>query len=94
MEDDRLVGIVTKFDFLKAFVFTTRQMVPHYDELMSGSDLRLDAKLLLDCAHLPRTSSIFGDALQVRIVLLMRVLQRRAIFPDGVIEKATGDLHM
>lgn len=31
----RLVGIVTKFDFLKAFVFTTSQMVPHYDELMA-----------------------------------------------------------
>jgi CBS domain-containing protein len=29
-----LVGIVTKLDFLKAFVFTTGQMVPHYDELM------------------------------------------------------------
>ncbi len=28
------VGIVTKFDFLKAFVFTTSQVVPHYDELM------------------------------------------------------------
>jgi CBS domain-containing protein len=30
-----LVGFVTKFDFLKAFAFTTRQMVPHYDELMA-----------------------------------------------------------
>lgn len=29
-----LVGLVTKFDFLKAFAFTTRQLVPHYDELM------------------------------------------------------------
>lgn len=27
-------GLVTKFDFLKAFAFTTGQMVPHYDELM------------------------------------------------------------
>ena len=27
-------GIVTKFDFLRAFAFTTGQMVPHYDELM------------------------------------------------------------
>ena len=32
-----MVGIVTKFDFLKAFAFTTRQMVPNYDELMSGT---------------------------------------------------------
>jgi CBS domain-containing protein len=35
VDNDRLVGFVTKFDFLKAFIFTTRQMVPHYDELMA-----------------------------------------------------------
>ncbi len=29
------VGIVTKFDFLKAFMFTTSQLVPHYQDLMS-----------------------------------------------------------
>ncbi|MFX8680878.1 CBS domain-containing protein, partial [Acinetobacter baumannii] len=35
VDDGNLVGFVTKFDFLKAFAFTTRQMVPHYDELMA-----------------------------------------------------------
>jgi CBS domain-containing protein len=35
VENDKLVGFVTKFDFLKAFIFTTQQMVPHYDELMA-----------------------------------------------------------
>ena len=34
VEDGKLLGIVTKFDFLRAFVFTTGQMVPRYDELM------------------------------------------------------------
>jgi CBS domain-containing protein len=34
VEDGALLGIVTKFDFLRAFAFTTAQMVPHYDELM------------------------------------------------------------
>jgi len=34
MEEGRMVGIVTKFDFLRAFAFTTGQMMPHYDELM------------------------------------------------------------
>jgi CBS domain-containing protein len=29
-----MVGLVTKFDFLKTFAFTTGQMLPHYDELM------------------------------------------------------------
>jgi CBS domain-containing protein len=27
-EGDRMLGIVTKFDFLRAFVFTTGQLVP------------------------------------------------------------------
>ena len=33
-EDGKVLGIVTKFDFLKAFAFTTGQILPHYDELM------------------------------------------------------------
>ena len=34
MEEGRMVGIVTKFDLIRAFAFTTGQMMPHYDELM------------------------------------------------------------
>jgi len=34
VEEGQKLGIVTKFDFLRAFAFTTGQMVPHYDELM------------------------------------------------------------
>jgi CBS domain-containing protein len=34
VENDTVLGIVTKFDFLCAFAFTTGQMVPHYGELM------------------------------------------------------------
>jgi CBS domain-containing protein len=34
-EEGTMLGIVTKFDFLKAFALTTGQMVPHYDELMN-----------------------------------------------------------
>ena len=34
VEEGKMLGIVTKFDFLRAFAFTTGQMVPHYDELM------------------------------------------------------------
>jgi CBS domain-containing protein len=34
VEDGKMLGIVTKFDFLRAFAFTIGQMVPHYDELM------------------------------------------------------------
>ena len=34
VEAGKMLGIVTKFDFLHAFAFTTRQIVPHFDELM------------------------------------------------------------
>jgi CBS domain-containing protein len=34
IEKGKVLGIVTKFDFLRAFAFTTGQMVPHYEELM------------------------------------------------------------
>ena len=34
VEEGKMFGIVTKFDFLRAFAFTTGQIVPRYDELM------------------------------------------------------------
>ena len=34
MDGKEVVGLVTKFDFLKTFAFTTKQLLPHYDELM------------------------------------------------------------
>ncbi len=34
VEEGRMLGIITKFDFLRNFAFTTSQMVPHYNELM------------------------------------------------------------
>lgn len=34
VEDGTLLGIVTKFDFLRVFAFSPGQMVPHYGELM------------------------------------------------------------
>jgi CBS domain-containing protein len=34
VENGTVLGIVTKFDFLRAFAFTTGQMLPHYNELM------------------------------------------------------------
>jgi CBS-domain-containing membrane protein len=34
-ENDDVVGLVTKFDFLKCFAFTPGRMVPSYDDLLS-----------------------------------------------------------
>jgi CBS domain-containing protein len=33
-EDGQVVGIVTKFDLLKCFIFTPSQMIPPYQQLM------------------------------------------------------------
>jgi CBS domain-containing protein len=33
----RLIGMVTKFDLLKAFILTTESLVPHYDDIMKRS---------------------------------------------------------
>jgi CBS domain-containing protein len=48
VDGDVCVGIVTKFDFLKAFVFTTKQLVPHYQELM---DRTVDTIMTRDVAY-------------------------------------------
>jgi CBS domain-containing protein len=37
VDEGKMLGIVTKFDFLRNFAFTTGQMVPRYDELMRRS---------------------------------------------------------
>ena len=34
-EDAQVVGIVTKFDLLKCFIFTSSQMIPPYEQLMN-----------------------------------------------------------
>jgi CBS domain-containing protein len=31
---ERLIGVITKFDLLKAFLFTEQAIVPHYAEIM------------------------------------------------------------
>jgi CBS domain-containing protein len=37
VEEGKVLGIVTKFDFLRTFAFSTGQMVPRYDDLMQRS---------------------------------------------------------
>ena len=52
MEDEKVLGIVTKFDFLRAFAFTSSQAVPHYDELMTRpvEDMMTEAIVHVDPA--------------------------------------------
>jgi CBS domain-containing protein len=79
VENGRMVGIVTKFDFLKAFAFTTRQMVPHYDELMSRTVGGVMTKAVVD---------VRPDAPLTRVLQLMVDLKARS-FP---VTNRHGDL--
>ncbi len=70
VEAGAVVGLVTKFDFLKAFAFTTNQMVPHYDELMERqvSDVMTEAVV-----HVEPTEPL------TRVLQLMVSLKARSI---------------
>jgi len=50
VEDGKMLGIVSKFDFLSAFAFTSGRMVPHYDELMGRpvADVMTEAVVHVD----------------------------------------------
>ena len=54
-----MLGLVTKLEFLRAFIFTTGQIVPHYDELMQRvvSDVMTEAVVHLD-ATTPLTRAL------------------------------------
>ena len=49
VEKEKMLGIVTKFDFLRAFAFTTGQMVPHYDELMRRPVAEMMTEAVVSC---------------------------------------------
>jgi CBS domain-containing protein len=68
VEDGKVLGLVTKFDFLRTFAFTSSQMVPHYDDLMSRrvEDVMTEAIVHVD-PTLPLTR-----VLQLMVSLKMR----------------------
>jgi CBS domain-containing protein len=76
VEDGNMVGIVTKFDFLRTFAFTTGQMLPHYDELMQ----RPVAEMMTEAVvHVEPTAPL------TRVLQLMVSLKTRSfpvICPD------------
>jgi len=80
MEDGKLCGIISKFDFLHAFAFTTSQVVPHYSELMD----RTTAEVMTEAVvHVDPASPL------TRVLQLMVGLKTRS-FPvmsaDGQLE--------
>jgi CBS domain-containing protein len=71
LEEGKMLGIVTKFDFLRAFAFTTGQMVPHYEELMK----RTVAEVMTEAVvHVEPTTPL------TRVIQLMVSLKARS-FP-------------
>jgi CBS domain-containing protein len=50
LEDGNLLGIVTKFDFLKTFAFSAAHMLPNYDELMrrTAAEIMTEAVVQVD----------------------------------------------
>jgi CBS domain-containing protein len=68
MEDGKVLGLVTKFDFLRTFALTSNQMVPHYDELMRrpATDVMTEA-----IVHVDQTSPL-TRVLQLMVNLKMR----------------------
>jgi CBS domain-containing protein len=80
VEDGKLCGIISKFDFLHAFAFTTGQVVPHYNELMK----RTTAEVMTEAVvHVDPASPL------TRVLQLMVGLKTRS-FPvmsaDGQLE--------
>ena len=68
VEDGNLLGIVTKLDFLRAFAFTTGQMLPHYDELMQ----RRVAEMMMEAVVHVEPTAPLTRVLQLMVSLKMR----------------------
>jgi len=74
-EDAQVVGLVTKFDLLKCFIFTPNQMIPRYEDLMNrtvadimtpdfiyvGTDTRLTRVLQLMVDHRIRSVPVIEN---------------------------------
>jgi CBS domain-containing protein len=69
-EDSRVIGLVTKYDFLKCFAFHPTQMLPHYDDLM---------KRTIGDVMTPDFIYVHADTKLTRVLQLMVDHQTRSI---------------
>jgi CBS domain-containing protein len=79
-EADEIVGLVTKFDFLNCFVFTTARMVPSYDDLLSRrvADVMTPEFIYIDAAtKLARVLQLMVEH-RVRSIPVLDLRQRLA----------------
>jgi len=79
-QDEDIVGLVTKFDYLKCFVFTTGRMVPSYDELLSRhvAEIMTPEFIYVDAAtKLTRVLQLMVDH-RIKSIPVLDVRQRLA----------------
>jgi CBS domain-containing protein len=69
-EDSSVIGLVTKYDFLKCFAFHPTQMLPHYDDLM---------KRAIGDIMTPDFIYVHADTKLTRVLQLMVDHQTRSI---------------
>jgi CBS domain-containing protein len=70
VEQGKVLVMITKFDFLKAFTFTTGQIVPHYDELMNRQVLEMMTEAVV---HVEPTTPL------TRVLEMMVSLRTRSL---------------
>jgi CBS domain-containing protein len=70
LDGDDLVGLVTKLDYLKAFLFDTGHLVPHYNEVMTWPISRVMTK---DVVHVDPETPL------TRVLELMVKLRTRGV---------------
>ena len=81
VEEGKMLGIVTKFDFLRTFAFTIGRMVPPYDELMR----RPVGEMMTEAAvHVEPTAPL------TRVLQLMVSLKNRSFPVIGLDRQLIG----
>lgn len=79
-QDEDIVGLVTKFDYLKCFAFTPGRMVPSYDDLLSRrvAEVMTPEFIYVDAAtKLTRVLQLMVDH-RVKSIPVLDVRQRLA----------------
>lgn len=77
VEGKGMVGLVTKFDFLKAFAFPTHHMLPPYDELMALTV----GEVMTEAVVQVEPAALLTRALQLMVNLKARSFP--VVAPDG-----------
>jgi CBS domain-containing protein len=81
VEDSHVIGIVTKYDFLKCFAFHPSHMIPHYEDLM---------KRIVGDVMTPDFIYVHGEIKLTRVLQLMIDHQTRSIPVVDGDRKLTG----